>query len=81
MLQAGRLTAVGHTGAIGVAVPTTKVEVQFCEPQPSVTVYVNVRLAPVYHAPAGRAGTELILVVAEQPPVKLNPAAHAAYED
>ena len=77
MLHEARLTGVGQTGTIGVDKATSKVEVQVCEPQASVTVYVKLRLAPVQEAPAGRAGTELIFVVAPQPPVKLNPAAQA----
>jgi hypothetical protein len=73
VLHEARLTGVGQTGTIGVDKATSKVEVQVCEPQASVTVYVNVRLVPAHEAPAGRAGRELILVVALQPPVKLKP--------
>ena len=68
-VQAGRLTGAGQTATIGVDGATSKVELQFCEPQASVTVYVKLRLAPVQEAFAGRAGTELILVVAPLPPV------------
>ena len=71
------LTGDGQLGAIAVAAATTKVEVQLCEPQASVTVYVNDRLAPSQKALAGSVGTEAILVVALHPPVKLNPATQA----
>ncbi len=68
-VQAGRLTGAGQTGTIGVDGATSKVEVQVCEPQASVTVYVKVRLVPAHEALAGRAGTVPILVVARLPPV------------
>lgn len=71
------MTAVGQVATTGGDAATTKVELQLCESLASVTVYVKLRLAPVQEAPAGRAGTELIFVVAPQPPVKLNPAAQA----
>jgi hypothetical protein len=71
--QEGSVWSTGQVTTIAEAGGTTKVEVQLCESLASVTVYVKLRLAPVQEAPAGRAGTELIFVVAPQPPVKLKP--------
>jgi hypothetical protein len=75
--QEGSVWSTGQVTTIAVAGGTMKVELQLCEPLASVTVYVKLRLAPVQEAPAGRAGRELILAEAPQPPVKLNPAAQA----
>jgi len=77
VVQVGRLTAAAQVTTIGVVAATAKLEVQLCEPLASVTVYVKLRLAPVQKALAGSTGTEAMLVVALQPPVKVKPATHA----
>ena len=71
LVQVGRLTATGQLTTIGVAGATTKVEVQPCEPQASVTVYVNDRLTPVVKAVAGSTGivARLVVALALHPPL------------
>jgi len=78
VVQVGRLTAGAQVTTIGVVAATTKLEVQLCVPQASVTVYVKLKLAPVQKALAGRAGMVARLVVPLHPPLKLKPAFHAA---
>ena len=73
-VQAAIVGAVGQLMTMGVAGGTMKVEEQLLESQPSVTVKVKERFAPLQLASAGRAGMEAMFDVAAQPPEDENPA-------
>jgi len=67
LVQAESETSVGHVASIGTSAATLKVDMQSSELQWAVTLYVNVRLAPLQSTSVGSAGIEPIFVVTPQP--------------